>query len=257
MKHFVFSDIHGSGVELQHLLQKISPASDDQLVFVGDALDRAVHGHLVWDVIHKHNVIVLMGNHEYKMLSFLQGKRDFLPLHYFWCFNNLIEHGVDIVEFVDFLKNLPLLKLFNNEGKQFIVTHAGVDINNPTVENLSWNVYGHLSPDKKMPRPRPGDVEKYWWDDYKGSIPVYYGHLVTHDNLPRIRYDDFGNVNSVGIDTATCHGGPLTAICPETNEVFQYRSGKDHYGPLKKSLKENPIMLKSCITDFIRKQKQL
>lgn len=243
MRTYIFGDLHGSGIELTHLLQKISPASDDRLVFVGDVFDRATHGHIVWDIIHKYKVTVLMGNHEYKILSFLQGKRDYLPPHYCWCLNNLINHGVSVDELIRFLQGLPILKVFD----KFIVAHAGINIDSPTVEDISWNVYGNLKCDKKVPIPNPKDKKKYWWDDYKTSIPVYYGHFVTYNNVPRIGCDNNGVINSIGLDTAVCHGGPLTAVCPETNEFFQYKSGVDYYGPLKKSLKSQPIVLEPYI----------
>jgi serine/threonine protein phosphatase 1 len=238
MKHYVIGDVHGCGEELRALIGKIGPKSADKIILVGDVFDRARHGHLVYDLIRTYDMDVLLGNHELKMLNYLEGRRSWVPPHYTWALNNLYDHSISMGLIHGFLKALPLIKQYAaHEGAGgFLVAHAGVNPADPACEDLSYNVYGKLKADAPMPRPAPGDGQKYWWDDYTGPKTVYYGHLVTHDNLPRFRKildEPLDRVVSVGLDTAVCHGGPLTAICVETGEVFQHRSGVDWYASLR------------------------
>lgn len=247
MKHYVIGDVHGAGLELDALLCKISPTTDDQVILVGDVFDRGEYGHEVWRIIEQTKAIVFLGNHERKMHQFLTGQRDSLPYHYYWAINNLLQHGVELQQLVDFLGTLPLVKQFE-AGTPFIVAHAGVIVDDPLREDISMNVYGNLR--EPMPRPSPGDPKKYWWDDYAGDVPVYYGHLVSHDGLPRIRRSPSGKINSAGLDTAVVHGGNITAACPETLEFFQHKSGVDYFGVLKSVFAMQPPILHSDVVAY-------
>lgn len=247
MKHYIFGDLHSSGIELNHLIKHvIKVKSEDQLILVGDQFDRGIHGHIVWNLIQEYNIKSVLGNHEKKWLDFMLGKRNWLPQHYYWAMNDLYDHGVGPEKLTKYFQSLPLMiKVDNN-----IIVHAGVDVNNPYQESESWNVYGNL----KEPMPQPKDSDKgYWWDKYLDDPVVIYGHLVCENNIPRIRHSLSGKVNSIGIDTATCHGGPCTAVCLETQEIFQYCSGIDYYTPLKKQLKNTPIQPYPQILEWIKK----
>jgi len=224
---FVCSDTHGAGLELEALLRQIKLDSNDTLIMAGDNFDRACHGHLVWNVIHrkspttshlKNPVICLLGNHEAKMMKFLSGYRaaNKVPPHYHWCIKNLEAHGVSQKELLDFCRSLRFLHVI--EDHKTIIAHAGVDIENPLRPNESFNVYcGGMNANTK------------WWDLYNGPYKVVYGHLTEQDYSVRYKF------NSIGIDTATCHGGPCTAYEVETGTIHQFKSGIDWAQELKES----------------------
>ena len=255
--HYVVGDVHGSGLELQELIQQINPGSTDKIILVGDLFDRGVNGHIVWDLIHRHNMDCFMGNHEIKMLRFLKRERLSLPPHYYWTLNNLYQRGITPHLLVPFLESLPILRRYTDDnGKPFIVTHAGVDPYDPMHENVSYNVYGNFGEHETMPRPNALDGKVYWWNLYLGTTPVYYGHLCDQDDSPeynraRIRYSPSGTINSVGLDTGACHGGPLTCACVETGQIIQYRSQVDWFGQQKKAFAEQAPVIRQEIMDFI------
>lgn len=73
---FAIGDIHGCANELNALLAKLRPASDDTVVFLGDYVDRGPNAKGVIDQIlelsKRTNVIALKGNHEEMLLQFLE-----------------------------------------------------------------------------------------------------------------------------------------------------------------------------------------
>jgi hypothetical protein len=259
---YIIGDIHGAGQELQGLLDVIAPSADDEIVAVGDEFDRGQHADLVWKLLLGRKVF--MGNHEYKILQWLRGEFDFLPHYYYYALNRIIESGVAPAAFFAWLESLPMLE----DRGSYMITHGGVVLDNPTLPNLSMNVYyadgrNYVEADcgwvyqkgVKQTLTHPEWEKMYWWDIYKGDKLVVYGHLVAQDNLPRIRKNDKGQVNSIGLDTAAVHGGPLTAYCPQTDRFYSYRSGVDWYTPLVKSLKAAPPLVNQDLMAFVREQR--
>ncbi|MCS7014102.1 MAG: metallophosphoesterase family protein [Chloroherpetonaceae bacterium] len=79
-KFIAIGDIHGCLQPLQALLDKLSPASDEILVFLGDYIDRGPDSKGVIDYLlelrEKHPCVFLMGNHEFMMLEYLDFGRE-------------------------------------------------------------------------------------------------------------------------------------------------------------------------------------
>ncbi len=200
-KSLIFSDVHGCGKELERLIQ---PFLDLDLYSLGDNFDRAFDGVLVWEILQKHGVKCLAGNHEIKMLKYLKGELEWVPKHYYYFLNEFAKK-YDTNDLIDWLEALPLMIQLDNH----ILVHAGVDPNNPSRIDLGYNVYG-----------RSKTSVKSWLDEYDGDRPVIYGHT-TH-NEPLIRSNNAGIINSICIDTAACHGNKLTAILLEDHTAFSF-----------------------------------
>ncbi len=227
--HYVVGDVHGAGAELVALLEKVKfLLGRDHLCLVGDVFDRGLRPGLVWDAIHALNPIMLEGNHERKMRNFLIGKIPDVPTHYHFALQLLEQHGVTRPALLTFLNSLPLVVEFGG----IIVAHAGVNLTDPLRPDADANIYGHLRADEPSSMPPKADGKAYWFDQYEGDRLVIYGHLVSKDGLVRVRR------NSIGIDTAACHGGPLTAYCVETGEIIQYQSGHNQWIEVKRRWRE-------------------
>jgi hypothetical protein len=253
---WIIGDIHGAGDELEGLLTKsllfapneyspggfscsvsLGPEKGDEIWAVGDLFDRGYGAYKVWKLLKDWNIKTLQGNHELNFLKFLKGKRDDLPVHYYWALNTLRQNGVTLDEFVAFLEAQPTIKIYED----LIIAHAGVNPHWPEDPSVDYTVYG---------RSRSGDggVVYHWWDEYKQDRLVVYGHLSQDDMRPRIRRGLSGEVNSIGLDTACIHSGPLTAFCPEEKVFIQYRSGKDWFSDLKAEMKGKVEQIKAEAT---------
>lgn len=262
-KTYIFGDCHGAGYELQGLLDRIAPSSDDEIISIGDLFDRGLAADIAWQLMQGRQVF--MGNHEYKMWQWMRGEFNFLPGYYYVALNKIIESGVSPDAFFDWLALRPWLE----DRGSYMITHAGVVLDNVLRPNLSMNVYyadgrncfdadcGYVyGKGKGQVMSRPEFNRSYWWDIYKGEKLVIYGHLVTGDNLPRIRYGDSGLVNSIGLDTAAVHGGNLTCYCPEEDKFYSYQSGIDWGKKCEEMIKGKPPLINPDLMSFVKGKRE-
>jgi serine/threonine protein phosphatase 1 len=72
---YVIGDIHGCLPPLQRLLEKVAPRSADEVVFIGDYIDRGPHSREVVELLLglPHRCVFLLGNHEKMLLDYLAG----------------------------------------------------------------------------------------------------------------------------------------------------------------------------------------
>ena len=227
---WVYGDIHGAADEFEALIRRVHTSGDEHIC-VGDLFDRGFGARRVWELIQEFGIKSTMGNHERKMLAFLEGRRDSVPPHYHYVIDQLIGSGfIHRDDFISFLHQMPLLL---HVAPNAIVAHAGVRMDNPFVEDVDANVYGNYVYGEK----RESLKNRIWWDEYAGEWLIIYGHQVSEDGRVRRRELGIGGrLNSIGLDTAVVHGGPISAFCLETQEVVQYRSGINHFAALKEHL---------------------
>jgi len=75
MRRLVIGDIHGCRRELLELLSRFGPAPDDEIIAIGDVVDRGPESSAIVDFVRSAPQIrVLMGNHEHKHLCVFKGK---------------------------------------------------------------------------------------------------------------------------------------------------------------------------------------
>jgi len=132
MRRFAISDIHGSYHEMMALFEyaTFSP-TEDQLVVIGDMIDRGPHSGLVLKELRNleqtyENVHVTDGNHEEMMIWYLDNKS---PM---WSMYGGIEASKQINEtfkeegtssIIEWVRTLPLFY----EDEKFVYAHAGID----------------------------------------------------------------------------------------------------------------------------------
>ena len=215
MRRFVIGDIHGCAKALRTIIEAIEPNSDDELIFVGDYIDRGPNSR---DVINQVialedacRTVTLRGNHEIMM----QG----VALHGFddqvWLANGgratLSSYGGKLSKIPDaHLEFFKRLRRFH-ENSDSIFVHAGYD---PTCDmrmQTDMSIYWmHLND----PFPAPHKSGKRV---FVGHTPQSGGHILDAGHL-------------VGVDTYCFGGGYLTAYETTTSEIIQ----ADKHGHLRK-----------------------
>ncbi|WP_422657515.1 metallophosphoesterase family protein [Paenibacillus sp. EC2-1] len=148
----MISDIHGCMKQFDTLLQEVGyDSSKDQLILLGDYVDRGPHSKevvdRVIDLVENHQAIALRGNHDQRLVDLIQvnngeiqkkflehGGRETLESYTNEVFHpDAFEHAVKHIRseygrHIEFLKKLP----FYYEDEAHIYVHAGI---NPSYVN--------------------------------------------------------------------------------------------------------------------------
>lgn len=171
MSLIAIGDIHGCARTLEALLERLAPAKDDHLVFVGDYIDRGPDSRSVVDRLldlrEEHQCTFLRGNHEALMLDYVDR-----GAYELWQMNGgvdtlksyAIEHQkIEIPkDHIDFIRDTELYY----DTPDFFFVHAGLRPELTIEENLE-----------------KGDEEVFLWErghfdarDLAWEKPVVCGH---------------------------------------------------------------------------------
>lgn len=206
MAVWAVSDVHGCYTQFQHLLDKASPGTDDEIYILGDVIDRGPKPveMLRWCIDAPPTVHTLLGNHEDMAGCVVMRDPDGLEVRWgdSWVYNGgeytrtaLLRH-TDATwrreRLVPWLEGLEPYASVTVNGKEFMLVHAGFD---PTV----WDAHARRFYCDRLDDSRAhrtcvdvgagfGVQEEQvmvWardgWIDYPGLLPaeVVFGHTRT------------------------------------------------------------------------------
>ena len=138
MSTYIIGDVHNALDKLNHLLDQISPSSEDHLYFLGDLFDRGgenpdpvgVYFKIGW---LKTNVTWIRGNHEQLLAEYImdyyktpEKKRWKLPPYEYNSFDIMAERfvEVDMLNLADRLMELPLQVEISVGSEVYLLAHA-------------------------------------------------------------------------------------------------------------------------------------
>ena len=227
MRRFVIGDVHGCAKALRSLIEAIDPQPDDEIVFLGDYIDRGPDSRDVVQQIlelrQRCHVVALRGNHEIMLLGVaLGGLNDEV-----WLENGGI---ATVTSYGGSLSKIPPdhLEFFQTlepyyETSDLIFVHAGYHHEREMHEQDPSTIYW-----KHLPSPLP--------PPHKSGKRMIVGHTPQSN----------GNVLDAGhvicVDTYCFGGGFLTAFDTDKYEVIQ----ADRHGHLRR----DPVQV--MITRFSR-----
>jgi len=197
---YVIGDIHGCLRPLQRLLEKIAPQPGDEVVFIGDYIDRGPQSREVVDHLLglPHRCVFLLGNHEKMLLDYLDGADEGLYL---------ANGGLETLQsYGGHPANIPPthLQFFRDlrpmyDTANYLFVHAGI---RPLVPMEKQNV---------------GDLvwirQEFFQFIGRFSKPIVFGHTP----LRRVLMAP----DRIGIDTGCVYGGKLTCLRLPDREVIQ------------------------------------
>ncbi len=152
---WAIGDIHGHSLSLKAILEKIEQYNNKTLIFLGDYIDRGPNPKEVLDIIMSlNNKIALMGEHEYLLLSSLEGEQQKPEIILEWSKygyeTTLKDFEASDVEslnknldakYKDFLQSLAIFhtEKFSSSKKDFdlLFSHAGPFPDIPLSEQLN------------------------------------------------------------------------------------------------------------------------
>lgn len=216
MRRIVIGDIHGCAKALRSLIDAIDPQSDDELIFLGDYVDRGPNSR---DVVQQLialqevcRVVPLLGNHEIMMLGVaLRGFDDET-----WIRSGgqatITSYGGSLAKVppahIEFLQRLRPYHETDDE----IFVHAGYQPDRDMCEQDEALLYWTHLP---CPPPAP----------HRSGKCVFVGHT------PQPGGDIYHAGHLVCIDTYCFGGGYLTALNVDTFEIIQC----DRHGHMRRT----------------------
>ena len=197
----VIGDLHGCYDELLDLLDKVSFASEDRLICVGDLITKGPKNREVLDrFMSDPQFTAVIGNHDLALRRRWNGEKLKLkpsqkPTHK--------ELKKDKDRYVPFLNQLP----FTIDLGTHLVVHAGLrpglELYSQTTEDMTE--LRSLGEDRESRKGTP------WYDVYDGDKIVLFGHWPAAE--PR------RGKKAIGLDTGCVYGGQLSAYIVETGEL--------------------------------------
>jgi len=197
---YVIGDIHGCLRPLQRLLEKFAPQPGDEVVFIGDYIDRGPQSREVVEHLLglSYRCVFLLGNHEKMLLDYLDGKDEglFLANGGLATIQSYGGHVANIPPaHLRFFRDLQLMY----ETEHYLFVHAGVrplvSLENQTVDDLVWI------------------RQEFFQFIGRFSKLVVFGHTPLRQVLLA--------PDRIGIDTGCVFGGKLSCLRLPDREIIQ------------------------------------
>ena len=206
----MIGDVHGCLDELEDLLELAGFERDsDQLIFLGDLINRGPDSLGVLELVHELGADCLLGNHERGFLRFLK-KGDKHLSEFAWLKQQM---GKRLPFWKKWMEDLPLfIRVEGVEQDGLIVVHAGLVPGQPpelTDQGILTNIREWDGPagDVNFLTPTP------WFEKYHDPVMVVFGHWAQKGFVARD--------NVIGLDTGCVWGGNLTAFSMPDRTLFQ------------------------------------
>lgn len=233
---FVIGDVHGCFPALKQLLTYWNPDTE-QLIFIGDLIDRGEHSRDVVQLAMKlkkeYGAIVIGGNHEEMLLEWLDAPMQHASFYYMvggektlasFYSSQLVQTILpeklaerlqqDYPEEIDFLRSLPDYI----EDKQYLFVHAGINLEITNWKNSGTRYFRTIR-------------EPFHYGANKTGKTIIFGHTPTR-KLHQDKRDDIwisACKTKIGIDGAAVYGGKLHGLHIQGNEEYQISSVDAHF----------------------------
>lgn len=223
--YWIIGDIHGEIGLLDRLLDNIRRFNPDEIVFVGDYIDRGTGAREVVDRIMGLEIkaTCLMGNHEMMMLNAMEdmgyghspielwyyngGESTLQSFGFTSFFSFQSEMGPEYLEFFRGLKMSHTLEL--KTGLKILATHAGISPAIPVNDQLNLENYSVLNRYLLENHIDPGD--SFLWireGFFCGDPDLWEGYLVVHGHTPVLKLKRFitanGHKNFLFVENDLC-----------------------------------------------------
>ena len=222
MTSFVIGDIHGCSDELRYLVDALPVQPHDEIVFLGDYIDRGpdscgVISYLIKlrDHFRENRLVFLKGNHEDMLLSYLELSGRHGNMFLLNGGHATVEsYGVaaeesspDRLSAAISPDHLAFYQALNNYHvtKSYLCVHAGVNplktLPEQIDEDLMWIRHPFLYSSHVLP------------------YTVLFGHTPQHSVLYDLPY-------KIGLDTGLVYGNMLTCLNTDEKVLYQISRGK-------------------------------
>ena len=239
MRHIFIGDVHGMDKALEELLEQVAPTTEDQIIFVGDLVDKGPNSAGVVrrarELSQTQNVVLVLGNHEDTHARYRKHLVN-LPKTAEEMAKNKPHLPVITAELTDAdVAFLDTAILFHRVPEHnILVVHGGISGSMrtfpETVEQVNTLSGRQRKRFKTILRTRFIDADSghmkslgdeaptdpYWAEVYDGRFGhVVFGHEAFDDGVQTFPH-------ATGIDTGAVYGNGLTAMIVESDGSRSY-----------------------------------
>jgi serine/threonine protein phosphatase 1 len=227
MRQLVIGDIHGCYYELCDLLDKAGLATEDEIIAVGDIVDRGPESPRVLDFFRQQpNARSVMGNHERKHVRSF--RRETPP-----ALSQLITRsqlGEDVYVYGDAIAFLDRFPRFLGLPDALVV-HGYFEPGKHVSQQRETVLVGTMTGDRYLRQ----NYDRPWYELYDGPRPIIVGHQ-EYGDAGRPSGKPFVHRDLVfGLDTGCCHGRSLTGLLLPDFRFISVSSRGDHWAHVKNS----------------------
>jgi serine/threonine protein phosphatase 1 len=211
-------DIHGCHAEFAEMLERLALTKDDQLILLGDLVNRGPDSLKVIDLARAANAVSLLGNHELRLLNYRRTKdEDYRKENDQETFDQLRP------EDWTYLESMPLTHYVEELNTVFV--HGGFIPGEPWQKQPASVVTRVQVIDRDgRPRKRADCPDcPLWAELWNGPPFVVYGHT-PRPEIYKLKW-------SVCIDTGCVMGGNLTAYILPEKRFVQVKARRRYYTP--------------------------
>lgn len=222
MKRLIIGDIHGCHQEFMDLLDRAGLSRDDEIVALGDLIDRGPDSPAVVDFYRTTpGARSLMGNHEHKHVRIGKGE---IPASTSQLLTRQQFSTLGYALATAFFESLPLFI----DLPEAVLVHGCLDPSKPISDQRPETLLGTLSAEAYLRR----HYAAPWYELYAGEKPVVAGH---HD------YSKVGkplviNERVFLVDTGCCYGRALTGLILPDFHFLTVRSHRNYWGIARTTL---------------------
>lgn len=208
-------DVHGCADEFEALLDKLKIKAKDQVIQVGDLVNRGPDSHRTIKIARKFKVQAIIGNHELRLLNARKNKKGVILKDY----DHSTYKQLTTSDW-KFLKKMPKYIYLQNIDTVFV--HGGFLPNIPWNKQTSQTITNVQVIDKKgvAVKRSEASITTDWIDLWSGSPFVIYGHTPRKNVLKR--------KGTIGIDTGCIYGGRLSAYIIEDHSLVDVPARKKY-----------------------------
>lgn len=248
-------DIHGHLELIADLISQIEPTTDDQLVFLGDYIDRGPNSRGVIDLLIDFrqkfpHTVFLRGNHEQMFLDALvelgvRNDKTLEDISYEWAFEKrkddncgVFEHnggrktfesyGLEIkrswaAPYELLSGEIPKDHLEFLEGTQLIYVHGKY-------------IFTHACYNERL----PDDPYILLWERHREVIPEGKILVVGHTPVPPPETEPWGMENEIMMDTGAAYGRDLSAMDVMSGQLWQAKPKRPDWRSVKYEPPKSP-----------------
>ena len=216
MKHFIIGDVHGCYDELQELLDLAALTSDDQIISIGDMVDRGLKSAESLNFFRTtSNAMSIQGNHERKHVRSFRGQTEAAASQVITRAQIGEDEYPDAITYMD---NLPRYL----ELPDATLVHGFWEPDVPLDQQRETVIVGTMSGEEYL---KSKGIWP-WYEYYDGDQPLIVGHRDYSDEQMRpFIFED----RVYTIDTRCVYGGWLTGLLLPDFKLISVPSRGDHW----------------------------